>query len=315
MSSAAVEVFFYGLFMDAELLRSRGLTVLDSQPARLDGYDLRIGSRATLVAAPGHSAHGILMSVPAEDLQRLYSDPGVSFYVPQAVEVTAVDGRLVTATCYNLPEALQDSHVNREYAQNLLDLALRLGLPADYRARIRSIAEKPLLSFRKAEMSEAERIAALVNSGYRGESSKLGWTTEADLLDGTRTNPADIENMIGQPGSMVLLCVEGANFIGTAHLERQGDECQLGMLVVKPGLQGGGIGKLLMQAAEEKARETWGVRRIAMSVISIRHELIAYYERRGYRRTGRTRPFVADDTHGYPKSQPIEFEVMEKQLP
>jgi ribosomal protein S18 acetylase RimI-like enzyme len=170
--------------------------------------------------------------------------------------------------------------------------------------------------FRKAEMPEAEFIAALVNSGYRGETSKKGWTTEADLLDGTRTNQADIENMIGQPGSMVLLCTEGADVIGTAHLELRGDECQLGMLVVKPGLQDRGIGRQLMQAAEDTARAAWGVRRITMTVISIRHELIAYYERRGYRRTGRTKPFVSDDTHGYPKSsRPIEFEVMEKLLP
>ena len=172
------------------------------------------------------------------------------------------------------------------------------------------------LEFRKAMLQEAEFISVLVNSGYRGETSKKGWTTEADLLDGTRTNRADIENMIGQPGSMVLLCIEGADVIGTAHLELQGDECQLGMLVVKPGLQDRGIGKKLMQAAEDMARETWGVHRITMAVISIRHELIAYYERRGYRRTGRTKPFVSDDTHGYPRnSRPIEFEVMEKQLP
>jgi len=172
------------------------------------------------------------------------------------------------------------------------------------------------LSYRKATRQEAEFIAALVNSGYRGEASKLGWTTEADLLDGTRTNRADIENMIGQPDSMVLLCSQGEDVIGTAHLERQGDACQLGMLVVRPGLQGGGIGRQLMQAAEQMARSTWGVRRITMTVISIRHELIAYYERRGYRRTGLTSPFVADDTHGYPRrSQPIEFVVMEKYLP
>ena len=70
-----------------------------------------------------------------------------------------------------------------------------------------------------------------------------------------------------------------------------------------------------MLAAETAARDTWGARTIAMSVISVRHELIAFYERRGYRRTGRKKPFVADATHGFPKSQPIEFEVLEKTLP
>jgi ribosomal protein S18 acetylase RimI-like enzyme len=163
--------------------------------------------------------------------------------------------------------------------------------------------------------SEVEPIVALVNSAYRGESSKRGWTTEADLLDGTRTNKADIEGLIAQEGSMILLCIEGDGIIGCAHLELRGTACELGMLVVKPSLQSRGIGKQLMKAAEVMARKAWRVKRITMSVISVRHELIAYYERRGYRRTGRKKPFVADDTHGFPKSQPIEFEVLEKDLP
>jgi ribosomal protein S18 acetylase RimI-like enzyme len=177
------------------------------------------------------------------------------------------------------------------------------------------MAEQAGLAFRKAASSDAETLDALVNSAYRGESSKVGWTTEADLLDGTRTNKADIENLIAKKGSMILLCVEGAEIIGCVHLELSGAECQLGMLVVKPGLQSRGVGKRLMQASEATARDAWGVRTITMSVISVRHELIAFYERRGYRRTGRKKPFVADDTHGFPKSRPIEFEVMEKNLP
>jgi ribosomal protein S18 acetylase RimI-like enzyme len=176
------------------------------------------------------------------------------------------------------------------------------------------MAEQARLSFRSAVSSDAETLHALVNSAYRGESSKQGWTTEAYLLDGTRTNKADIENLIARKGSMILLYVEGAEIIGCVHLELSRAECQLGMLVVKPGLQGRGIGKQLMQAAEAMARDTWGVGMITMSVISVRHELIAFYERRGYRRTGRRKPFVADDTHGFPKSQPIEFEVLEKHL-
>ena len=177
------------------------------------------------------------------------------------------------------------------------------------------MAEQSRLSFRKAVSSDAETLDALVNSAYRGESSKLGWTTEADLLDGTRTNKADIENLITRMDSMILLCLEGAGIIGCVHLELSGAECQLGMLVVKPGLQSQGIGKQLMQAAESAVRDAWGAGMITMSVISVRHELIAFYERRGYRRTGRKKPFVADDTHGFPRSEPIEFEVLEKKLP
>jgi len=171
------------------------------------------------------------------------------------------------------------------------------------------------VQFRRATRHEAGLIASLVNSAYRGESSKQGWTTEADLLDGTRTNEEDIENLIAQERSLILLCIEGTDMIGCAHLERRGTACELGMLVIKPGLQSRGVGKELMHAAEAFARETWGVHTITMSVISARHELIAFYERRGYQRTGRRKPFVADYTHGYPKSQPLEFEVMEKNLP
>ncbi len=177
------------------------------------------------------------------------------------------------------------------------------------------MGEHPSLSFRKALRSETALIVALVNSAYRGESSRQGWTTEADLLDGTRTDKADIDSLIAQEGSMILLCIEGTEIIGCAHLELLGAECQLGMLVVKPGLQSRGMGQRLMQAAEVVATETWGVKTITMSVISVRHELIAFYERRGYQRTGRKKPFVADDTHGFPKSQPIEFEILEKNLP
>lgn len=177
------------------------------------------------------------------------------------------------------------------------------------------MAGHPPLSFRAALPSDAGALDALVNSAYRGESSKQGWTTEADLLDGTRTNQADIEDMIAQEGSMILLCIESADIIGCAHLELHGTECLLGMLVVKPGLQSRGIGKQIMQAAEATSGKTWHARTITMAVISVRHELIAFYERRGYRRTGRKKPFVADDTHGFPKSQPIEFEVLEKDLP
>jgi N-acetylglutamate synthase-like GNAT family acetyltransferase len=161
---------------------------------------------------------------------------------------------------------------------------------------------------------EASQIAALVNSAYRGDSSRQGWTTEADLLDGTRTNKADIEGLIAREGSMILLCMKDAEIIGCAHLELHGTRCELGMLVVKPGLQGRGIGKQIMQAAESVARGSWGVKVITMSVISVRRELIDFYQRRGYRRTSRKKPFVADDTHGYPKSPSIEFEVLEKTI-
>jgi hypothetical protein len=136
MRAGWVAVFFYGLFMDANLLRARGMRVLDPQMARVDDFRLRIGARATLVPAPGRTVHGILMWMPADDLQQLYAEPSVSAYVPQAVEVTSSSGERVAATCYNLPGPFQDFRTNREYAQQLRDLAATLGLPPDYLAGI-----------------------------------------------------------------------------------------------------------------------------------------------------------------------------------
>jgi AIG2 family protein len=118
--------------MDVEILRARGVGVIDSQLARLHDYRLRIGARATLVPAQGQIVHGVLMRVSAEDLERLYSDPSVSAYIPQAVEVIAIDGKRIAATCYNLPESVKDFLANQAYAQKLHDLALKLGLPAEY---------------------------------------------------------------------------------------------------------------------------------------------------------------------------------------
>ena len=168
--------------------------------------------------------------------------------------------------------------------------------------------------FRCATIEDAAEIAQLVNSCYRGDSSRVGWTTEADLLDGTRTDEEEIKSLVSQRGSMILICLDGKEIIGSVHLQKQGDASYLGMLVVKPSIQGGGIGRQLMEAAEQEVRREWGSTRMTMSVITMRSELIAYYERRGYRRTGLHKPFVFDDTHGIAKVEGIELEILEKDL-
>jgi ribosomal protein S18 acetylase RimI-like enzyme len=170
------------------------------------------------------------------------------------------------------------------------------------------------LQFRGATEGDVSAVAALVNACYRGDSSREGWTTEADLLDGTRTNEDEIAHLIAAPGSTILLCISGNEIVGSVHLEKQGSSCYLGMLVVKPALQGAGIGRRLMQASEDYARDQLKTGSMTMNVISMRPELLAYYERRGYRRTGRTKPFVFDETHGIPKVDGIELEILEKDL-
>ncbi len=170
------------------------------------------------------------------------------------------------------------------------------------------------LSFRNAGLEEAEFIARLVNSAYRGDSSKAGWTSEADLLDGQRTDPTEVESLIQDPNSMILLCLQTNEVIGSVLLQKKDEAVYLGMFVVRPDLQGNGIGKHFLNAAERIAQQEWGVSKITMSVITRRPELIAFYERRGYRRTGEVLPFPDDPAAGIPKVPNLQFEMLEKDL-
>lgn len=154
-------------------------------------------------------------------------------------------------------------------------------------------------------------LEILVNSAYRGDSSKKGWTTEADLLDGIRTNQTSLTKMIENPGAVILKCIDQeSQLIGCVFLQKKGTKLYLGMLTVSPELQAKGIGKKLLAAAENQAKQT-ACTVITMTVISVRHELIAWYERHGYRPTGETEPFPASPDFGLPK-QLLHFIVMEK---
>lgn len=153
----------------------------------------------------------------------------------------------------------------------------------------------------------------LVNSAYRGDTSRQGWTTEADLLDGIRTTDENLADMMQQPGATILKATNSdQQIIGCVFLQKQADKLYLGMLTVAPHLQGSGLGKQLLLTAEEYA-SSHSCNSIIMTVISVRKELIEYYERKGYKNTGETRPFPNDPRFGIPK-QPLEFIVMEKVL-
>lgn len=159
--------------------------------------------------------------------------------------------------------------------------------------------------------AHAAAINRLVNSAYRGEESRQGWTTEADLLDGTRIDEAAVLDLIARPGTTVLLYCEDNQILGCVQLRTEGSKLYLGMLSVKPELQAKGIGKKLMAAAEDHARAL-GLTAIFMTVLSVREELIAWYGRQGYRFTGERQPFVVPDARwGIPK-QELEFVVLEK---
>lgn len=170
------------------------------------------------------------------------------------------------------------------------------------------------LTFRTARADDAPAIAALVNRGYRGDASRAGWTTEADFLVGKRTDEDEVLALLGAPGSMILLCLHADEIVGSVHLKRDDDGAYLGMFVVLPTLQGQGIGKQFLQAAEDAVQRTWHSARIYMTVITLRAELIAFYERRGYRRTGRFEPFPTDDARSTALVDHLQFEVLEKSL-
>ena len=177
-----------------------------------------------------------------------------------------------------------------------------------------------VLTFRAAIRADIPALVSLVESAYRGDASKQGWTTEADLLDGRRTGADDIEACIDRPQSRIVIAEraspEGAlQLLACAHVAVEDDAGYFGMFSVRPNLQGGGIGKAMLNEAERIARDEWKVPAMRMTVIDIRDELIAFYERRGYRRTGIKKPFpYGDERFGLPKRDDLRFEVLEKTL-
>jgi ribosomal protein S18 acetylase RimI-like enzyme len=171
------------------------------------------------------------------------------------------------------------------------------------------------LTFRAAEPADADAVVALVESAYRGEGSRTGWTTEADLLDGRRTGADDVLASIARPRSQVLLAEREGRLLACAHVAVEDDAGYFGMFSVVPGLQRAGIGRQVLAEAERIVRQDYGQAVMRMTVIDVREELIAYYERRGYRRTGIKKPFPYGDARfGLPKRDDLRFEVLEKAL-
>jgi hypothetical protein len=127
-----IDVFFYGLFMDESLLRSKGVSPVNIRPASLAGYQLRIGDRATLVTSQGGIVYGLAASLSHDELERLYSEPSLQAYKPEAVLVQLSDGDAFPALCFNLPEPLSEDERNAEYISKLRELAERLNFPEEY---------------------------------------------------------------------------------------------------------------------------------------------------------------------------------------
>ena len=164
-----------------------------------------------------------------------------------------------------------------------------------------------------ATLEDVSELNKLINSGYRGEFSKKGWTTEANILEGSRTNEAELKEIIGTNENTLLKFTEDNQIIGCVLLVEKEQQLYLGMLTVSPMLQNSGIGKKLLQQAEVHA-QALGLPKIVMTVISMRTELIDWYKRHGYIDTGDREPFPVSDIHISIVEQPLEFIVLEKKI-
>jgi ribosomal protein S18 acetylase RimI-like enzyme len=165
---------------------------------------------------------------------------------------------------------------------------------------------------RFATAADAPRIAALIESAYRGEESRRGWTTEAHLIEGDRTSVAEIEAFIAAPQTHFLITLVQDDIVGCALIRNDNGIGYFGMFAVRPTLQGGGIGRGIMHFAENHIRKLWACTKVEMTVINLREDLIAYYERHGYKRAG-TRPFPFDRESGA-KRKDFHFVVLTKDL-
>ena len=171
------------------------------------------------------------------------------------------------------------------------------------------------LTFRPATLTDIPALIALVTSAYRGDTSKQGWTTEADMLDGQRIDAEALRHDIKRADSRILLALENGEVLACAHVAIEDATGYFGMFAVSPDQQGSGVGKRMMAEAERLVREDWGLPGMRMTVIDIRDELIAFYERRGYARTGRKKPFpYGDERFGIPKRDDLRFEILEKRF-
>jgi ribosomal protein S18 acetylase RimI-like enzyme len=174
------------------------------------------------------------------------------------------------------------------------------------------------LTFRFASVSaeDIDAVVDLVESAYRGPSSRVGWTTEADLLHGQRTDRAAVRDIVSGAHGGMLLAEKNGQLVGCCQLERRGDaDAYFGMFSVVPSRQGRGLGRAIVSEAERVARDEWRATRLRMTVIRQRHDLIAWYERLGFRPTGEREPFpYGDERFGIPTRPDLEFVVLVKLL-
>ncbi len=166
----------------------------------------------------------------------------------------------------------------------------------------------------RATPADVPAIVTLVERAYRGEPSRAGWTTEAELLDGQRTDPSEVHDLIASQRSQILLARRGEQLLGSMALTDEGETLYFGMFAVEPTAQSAGVGRAMLEEAERIGRAV-GRARMRMTVIAQRPELLAWYARRGYRPTGAIETFpYGNPRFGEPKREDLYFVVLEKVL-
>ncbi|SDD62794.1 GNAT family N-acetyltransferase [Actinokineospora iranica] len=172
-----------------------------------------------------------------------------------------------------------------------------------------------MLTFRLATLADVPALVSLVESAYRGETSRAGWTSEAHLLDGRRTDASAVTEVITSPNSALLVAERGGAIVACAQVADRDGSGYFGMFAVTPTLQGDGIGSQMLAEVERIVAREWGLPELTMRVLTGRDELVAWYLRRGYRHTGETIPFpYASSPFGTPRRADLAFVVMAKSL-
>lgn len=165
------------------------------------------------------------------------------------------------------------------------------------------------VTIRVATRDDLPALHPVIERAYRGETARGGWTHEADLIEGPRTDISTLTAIVEDPAQRLLIALKDEATLGCVQVSDRGDGlAYLGLLCIDPELQTGGYGKQLVTAAEETARDTFHARRMEMTVIDVRRKLIEFYERRGYRISGEKRDFPI------PLDPPLLMDVLVKDL-
>jgi N-acetylglutamate synthase-like GNAT family acetyltransferase len=168
---------------------------------------------------------------------------------------------------------------------------------------------------RRAIASDAEDLVQVIRSAYRGDISRHGWTSEADLVGGDRINVDQVLALINAQNSFFLVVEKDREIIGCCHIGDHGDgQSYFGTFSIRPTLQGAGLGDYLLREAERQAVVTYKSTQMELAVLDQQTKLIEWYERRGFQRTGETRPFPADEKFARPLRENLYFVVLKKDL-